>query len=126
MNKSMTNLERLRAVTEHVRCYPDLADSLSSVHPRDYLRVMVFAATVEDDVRAFARWAESIATARASVTVSQSGHFHFNAEGRLAGGADVTVATVILNPAPLAAYGITPGDAVPVGQLAALIEGARV
>lgn len=126
MNKTMTNLDRLRAVTEHVRCYPDLADSLSSVHPLDYLRVMLYADTMEDDVHAFTRWAESIDAARASVTVSQSGHFHFNAEGRLAGGADVTVATVVLDPAPLAAYGITPGDAVPVAQLAALIEGARV
>lgn len=124
MNETMTNLERLRAVTEHVRCYPELAESLSSVHPSSST-VYLFAGTEEEIVLAFTRWAESTGTAQVSV-VSQSGHYHFTAEGRLAGGAPVTVHGVVLDPFPLTVLGIRPAESMPVGQLAALIEGARV
>lgn len=125
MNETMTNLDRLRAATEHVHCYPDLAESLSFVQPRYRIDVHLFADTAEDEVRAFTRWSESISTTQVSV-VARRGHYHFTAEGRLVGGLPVTVRLVVLDPYPLTVAGIRPAESVPVGQLAALIEGARI
>lgn len=117
---STTNLERLRAVTEHCRCYPDLAETLSTVSISRPADLLVFGDTSAETVRAFLRWAVSMEATEVCVrAVGAVGErYHLESRGYLAGGSVAEVATVIREPAALIADGIEHGMTVTVDRLA--------